>query len=380
MKKIVFPGIAMIGVTYAFARFSYGLFLPDISNSLKLSEMQAGVPSSLAYIAYCLTLVFSSLLIDRAGAYNTIQISGFSAVIGTLCIALSQNLYMLSISTFIAGIGSGLSSPAFSKIAAVNLKPEERDKGNTWINTGTSFGLIISGPLALFFSNYWRLAYIFFAAISFIVILWNRRSIPKTDLQFKQSDLPIGRKNGWNISWKRSIHLFTAAFITGISSSIYWTFSRSFLKAEYDMSTMESMFFWILMGIAGILGGVAGNFIRQFGLATSYRGVLLVLLASICLITIPSTISIYCSALLFGISYIFITGVFIVWGVKLFVEAPFLGVSLSFLSLGIGQSFGSLTAGSIIDLASYAFGFLLFAGIGLCGLFVRTPTDTSSDS
>lgn len=228
VKKIVFPGIAMIGVTYAFARFSYGLFLPDISNSLKLSEMQAGVPSSLAYIAYCLTLVFSSLLINRAGAYNTIQISGFSAVIGTLCIALSQNLHMLSISTFIAGIGSGLSSPAFSKIAAVNLKPEERDKGNTWINTGTSFGLIISGPLALFFSNYWRLAYIFFVAISFIVILWNRRSIPKTELQFKQSDLPIGRKNGWNISWKRSIHLFTAAFITGISSSIYWTFSRSF--------------------------------------------------------------------------------------------------------------------------------------------------------
>ncbi|WP_368490120.1 MFS transporter [Clostridium sp. BJN0013] len=380
MKKIVFPGIAMIGVTYAFARFSYGLFLPDISNSLKLSEMQAGVPSSFAYIAYCLTLVFSSLLINRAGAYNSIQISGFSAVVGTLCIALSQNLHMLSISTFIAGIGSGLSSPAFSKIAAVNLKPEERDKGNTWINTGTSFGLIISGPLALFFSNYWRLAYIFFAAISFIVILWNRRSIPKTDLQFKQSGLPIERKNRWNISWKRSIHLFIAAFITGISSSIYWTFSRSFLTTEYGMSTMESMFFWILMGIAGILGGVAGNFIRQFGLATSYRGVLLVLLASICLITIPSTISIYCSALLFGISYIFITGVFIVWSVKLFVEAPFLGVSLGFLLLGIGQSFGSLIAGAIIDLASYAFGFLLFAGIGLCGLFVRTPTDTSSNS
>lgn len=379
MKKIVFPGIAMISVTYAFARFSYGLFLPDISNSLNLSEMQAGVPSSLAYIAYCLTLVFSSLLINRAGAYNVIQISGFSAVVGTLCIALSQNLYLLSISTFIAGIGSGLSSPAFSKIAAVNLKPEEQDKGNTWINTGTSFGLIISGPLALFFNTYWRLAYIFFAAISFIVMLWNRHNIPKTDRQFKQSDLPI-RKNGLNIPWERSIHLFTAAFITGISSSIYWTFSRSFLTTEYGISTMESMFFWILMGIAGILGGVAGNFIRQFGLAASYRGVLLVLLTSICLITIPSTISIYCSALLFGISYIFITGVFIVWGVKLFVEAPFLGVSLGFLFLGIGQSFGSLTAGSIIELTSYAFGFLLFAGVGLCGLFVRTPTDTSSDS
>ncbi|WP_285804086.1 hypothetical protein [Alkalicoccobacillus plakortidis] len=41
MWKYVFPGIAMIGVTYAFARFSFGLFLPNISESLNLSESDA---------------------------------------------------------------------------------------------------------------------------------------------------------------------------------------------------------------------------------------------------------------------------------------------------------------------------------------------------
>ena len=37
LKKIVVPGIALIAVCYAFARYSFGLFLPTIGKSLGLT-------------------------------------------------------------------------------------------------------------------------------------------------------------------------------------------------------------------------------------------------------------------------------------------------------------------------------------------------------
>ena len=51
-SKLVFPGIAMIATTYGLGRFSFGLFLPDITNDLSLSASQAGLNSSLFYLAY----------------------------------------------------------------------------------------------------------------------------------------------------------------------------------------------------------------------------------------------------------------------------------------------------------------------------------------
>lgn len=127
------------------------------------------------------------------------------------------------------------------------------------------------------------------------------------------------------------------------------------------------------MGIAGVLGGVAGGFIQKIGLRWSYRLLLFLMTVSIFLLTVPANLTVYISAGLFGSTYIFLTGLFIVWGTRIFNTLPALGVSLSFLALGIGQSLGSFFAGKTIEMTTYPFSFILFAGLGLIGLFV--PTD-----
>lgn len=369
MRRIVFPGIAIIGLTYTLARSSYGLFLPEIQESLELSETQAGVPAFFAYAAYCLALICSPMLIDRTGAYRCALLSGFAAISGMVGMALSPNLHILSASAFIAAVGSGLSSPALSQIVITNLPPGERDKGNSWINAGTSFGAMVSGPAALLFAGYWRSAYLCFSAIGLIVLLWSRRSLPGTAL-CPPADRVMDTKNIKHVFSGENLPLFLAAWIAGFASSVYWTFSRSFLTAEHGMGETESMFLWLAMGIAGIAGGTAGGCIERFGITATYRSVLLILSASIGLIVVPSPISLYGSALLFGASYIFLTGVFIAWAVQGFKQSPASGVSLAFLFLGIGQSLGSLAAGAIIERTSYSLCFLLFAGVGLCGLWV----------
>lgn len=376
MKRIVFPGIAMIGVSYAFARFSFGMFLPDIAESLELTEAASGAISSLAYLAYCLALLTSSVFIYRTGAHTVVQMAGFSAVVGMIGIAIAPNIYVLTFGVLVAGLSSGWTSPALSQVAVSTLQPSDRDRGNTWINTGTSFGLILSGPVVLLFTEHWRLSYSLFALIGIGVMLWNWKSVPEGESRKKEK--PIMRDKLFN-QWKKSGYLLIASFLVGTSSAIYWTFSRSYLTIEYDMSYLESVVFWIMMGISGILGGIAGGSIKQFGLAMAYRFTLVIMASSIAMITVPSVLMIYVSGILFGIAYIFMTGIFIVWGTRLFINNPSVAVSLSFLFLGIGQSLGSFTAGGIIEIASYTVGFLLFAGIGLVGLALPIKTNDKND-
>ncbi len=118
MWKIVLPGIAMIGVTYAFARYSFGLFLPEISSALNLSESQAGLIGSVAYAAYTLALVTTAVFIHKMSARRVVLYSGATAFIGMLGMAASQGFYTLAISAFVAGLGSGWVSPAFSQVVA----------------------------------------------------------------------------------------------------------------------------------------------------------------------------------------------------------------------------------------------------------------------
>ncbi|WP_394119886.1 MFS transporter [Planococcus donghaensis] len=368
MWKLVFPGIAMIAVTYAFARYSFGWFLPDISSSLKLSESQAGYISSSAYLAYTIALLTASIFIHHFGARRMILLSGTTASLGMAGMALSQGFYTLTLSAFLAGLGSGWVSPAFSQVVAQSVSSDLQDKRNTWINTGTSFGILLTGPVALAFAEQWRWSYALFAVFAMIVCLWNGYSIKEKKQETRMT-------HQIRISLKplvKARFLIMASIGIGFSSSIYWTFSKSYITAIHGLTVSESVGFWTIMGGAGILGGVAGAIIQSIGLHRSYLLGVVVVSASIFGLTNPNFAAIYFSALLFGVAFIFMTGLFIVWGTRQFPESPSTGVSISFFSLGIGQSAGSIAAGMLIEGISYPFAFILFSIIGLPFLFCRT--------
>ncbi|GAE06454.1 hypothetical protein JCM10914_2616 [Paenibacillus sp. JCM 10914] len=213
-----------------------------------------------------------------------------------------------------------------------------------------------------------------FCIIAIIVLIWNYLSVPSIHVQ----KLVENSESNWLSVLYKAKFLLTASLVIGICSSIYWTFSRSYITSVHNMTTDQSVVFWIIMGVAGVAGGVAGGFIQKVGLAWSYRVLLFFMLISIVLLTVPATMTVYISAGLFGSMYIFLTGLFIVWSTRIFSDLPALGVSLSFLALGIGQSLGSLFAGKTIELTTYPFSFGLFAGLGLIGLLVPTPIAESS--
>ena len=184
-SKLVLPGIAMIATTYGLARFSFGLFLPNISHDLNLSASQAGIISSLFYLSYCFTIVFSTLRTDKIGPKNMILFAGLSALIGLLLIAVSQGSILLAIAVIFAGGSTGLVSPPYGFTISLWIKWSEQGKANTWINSGTSLGLMFTGITAMIAFLDWRMTYFVYSAIALIVIVWNFIAIPSLDRNLK---------------------------------------------------------------------------------------------------------------------------------------------------------------------------------------------------
>lgn len=358
----------MIAVTYGFARFSYGLVLPYLIDSLGMSQAIAGIISSLSFLAYCLAIIFSMLLIPRIGARRVIIMAGGFACLGMIIISISPNSVVLAVGVFIAGISTGLSSPPYASVVKHWIDEPVQDQANTWINSGTSLGIALTGTVVIFLSSEWRLTYILFAITALIILYMSTIVIPneyKVVNLMTHKPIAISRHE-----LSKSRYLVIAAIFLGVSSAPYWTFSRDFLIQMEALPDFLSTGFWIVIGVSGVFGGFAGSFIQKVGLVNSFRLSVICLASSSLLLAVFTSYlaPIFLSAFLFGSSYIFMTGVLLVWGIKIFSENSALGIGLPFFVLAFGQFIGSSIAGILADYYGYTTMFILFSLIGFISI------------
>ncbi len=143
-----------------------------------------------------------------------------------------------------------------------------------------------------------------------------------------------------------------ASLILGISTAAFWTFSRSFIEVAAEYSDWQLSGFWVIIGLFGVLGGFSGSLVEKWGLSLAYKlGSLSIALASIILPFTPGNwLMSYLSAGIFGCSYIFWTGILLVWGIRVFITNASLGIGIPFLLLAVGQELGSLLAGLLVGI------------------------------
>jgi len=365
--KLVFPGIAMIATIYGLGRFSFGLFLPDISKDLYLSASSAGIISSLFYLSYCFTIIYATLRTAKTGPKYMIMLASLLVILGLITISIASNALTLSLGVIFAGASSGLISPPYGYAISLWIKWEQQGKANTWINSGTSIGLVFTGITAMLVFIDWRSVYLIYGIIAILITVWNFFIIPslKHNININPGSLNI-------LDISASKRIIFASTILGISTAPYWTFSKSYVQNTDHYSPIALSIFWILIGVAGVLGGISGRMIDQYGLKFSYfLGVILMAAASILLALTPFIwIVPFLASLLFGASYIFITGVLLVWGVKLFVKNASLGIGIPFLMLAVGQVIGSVLAGPIVEELGYTFTFVIYGIIGLTPILI----------
>jgi len=369
-SRLVLPGITMIAVTYGLARFSFGLLLPEMKASLEMSEFVSGLVSSLFYLAYCFTIILSTVLTTREGPKRMIILAGLSAFIGLLLMSVTPNALVLALGVLLAGGSTGLVSPPYGAAISLWITEDKQGKANTWVNSGTSLGIIISGAGSILLTPNWRMTYLIYAVLTLIILVWNFRVIPKAgkssnSLMFQKGNLSIRGVKG-------AAPLILASLIMGISTAHFWTFSKTFIETAGNYNSWQLSGFWITIGIFGVLGGFSGSLIEKGGLSFAYKlGSLFVASASIILSIAPENwFMSYLSAGIFGSSYIFLTGVILVWGIKVFIANASLGIGIPFLILAVGQVIGSLFAGVLIGTFGYAVSFTLYGIFGLTAIFI----------
>jgi len=350
MRKLVPAGITMVAATYGLARYAYGLFLPDIQMDLGLSTSFMGVVAGVSYAGFLAATLVGTWLSNHFGPRLPIVAGGLFAAAGMTLISMATNSWVLATGVFLAGCSPGLAYPPFSDTVMNLIKKKDRNRAYAWINSGTGFGVLLAGPLAIWAGADWRSAWFAFAVVAFVAALWNARQLPGGLLTRQKSN----HHNYFKIITENKCGLmFISALLFGIATSVYWTFAVDLITTTGLVKTSDSAVFWVFIGLAGIIGCQAGDFISRFGLQNVFTASLSAIsFAMVSLAMAPDNFWIVSlSGALFGSSFIIATAAFGIWSIYLFQKTPSVGFGLTFFLISLGQLTGPVAA-------SYATEFL----------------------
>lgn len=345
--KVIPAGIAIVGVTYGLARYAYGLFLPYMQEDLALSTEVSGLIAGISYFGYLAATLLGASVSARFGARLPVVVGGLAAVIGMACIAFASSAWVLGIGVFIAGASPGLAYPPLSKIILRHVEETHREKSYAWINSGTGFGVLLAGPIALYAGADWRLAWAIFAALALFATLWNFSLLPKPQMHQATAGDTFRISTALR---RKAAGLFVVAFLFGLVTSIYWTFAVDLLVRGNGWSPDYAAVFWIVVGVAGIFGCFTGHLVQALGVKTCFVIGALILTGAFLMLPMASyaPVLVFLSAAIFGATFIGITALFGIASIYLYNDRPEIGFGIVFFLISLGQLVGPIGGGFAI--------------------------------
>ena len=356
---LIGPGLMIVAVTYGLARYSFGLFLPDFQTAYGLSHEWLGLLASASYGGYVLAALYASWVSGLHGPRLPVVIGGVSAMIGMLIISLTDTVWGLAVGVIIAGASPGFSYPPLSDAVMRMIQAKHQNRTYTIINSGTSFGVMLAGPLALFAGAEWRYAWFGFAILAMVAALWNARVMPTGAFQGSVCQVPKIRWR-WLVN-PRSRSLMAAALFLGLATSVYWTFAVDLIVGTgaagqgvfpFALSAETGgRIFWVLIGLSGILGAFTGEAVSVMGLRRALIFVQFAIAGALALLALAphDGVAIAGSAILFGATFIAATALLGVWSVRVFHDRPSAGFGATFLVITVGQMISPALAGWLVD-------------------------------
>lgn len=359
-------GFTLIAACYGFARFAYGLFLPQIDAELGLSSTLSGLIAGGAFLGYCIAIVFSAYLTERVGARPVAIGAALTAAGGMAAIATAPSAAWLVGAVMLAGSSAGLVSPPMATAVAAAVRPDRQGVTNTVINAGTSAGVVLSGPVALLTGEQWRIAYAGFAAAAVGLAFAAALNIPANTGSTMKS---TGGMPPFNGVLRR---LIFASFLMGSASTAIWSFGGQIVTTRLISGGTGVGLLWIAIGAAGIAGAGAGTLIARFGIDRVHRVFLATMATGIFLVAFGGTATLALwGGIFFGAAYIMLTGVYLIWGVSALPDRPATGLMIGFLTMAIGQTAGAPFFGLLMDRLTPDHAVIIFACLAFAAGFAR---------
>lgn len=371
--RVGIAGVAAQGVTFGFARYGYGLFLPEIRDQFHVSVSLVGFIGSATYVSYLVALLSVGVLSNRIGPRPLIIAGGSSAAGGMAMVAFADSIELLAAGLILAGMSPGFAWAPWSD-AVVRMVPQKRrERVMALIPSGTAFAVAVAGPLAIFLrGSAWQYAWMAFAAAAVVVTVYDARLLPKGPNR-QATGAPRQRMR---LSWygrRRAVPLFVTALSYGLIGAVYWTFAVDAVSQGLPDNDPTGPLFWTLMGIAGTAGVFTGVLIARQGLGGTQSILFVSMAAAIGLLGMaPDAVpAVAASAVLYGPAFMAGSGLLAVWSYQVFPEQPATGFSVAVFFLGIGTIIGPAALGTFADQYSLRAAFLLTAVIAVLTLLAR---------
>lgn len=171
----VITGMLSTMVAIAFARMSYGVILPYMSDSLSLSYKQSGFLGTITSLGYLTLVLVAGIVASKWGGKKTI-LSGISCTtISFLGLAMSQSYTMSMFFMLFLGIGTAFTfTTLISTVTA--WFPSKRGFVIGLMTSGVGIGSLTTGFLVpylndIFPEHGWRYAWATFSVIGCITLI-----------------------------------------------------------------------------------------------------------------------------------------------------------------------------------------------------------------
>lgn len=358
-------GLAAIGVSFGFARYGFGLFLPDLRATFDLDVATVGLIGSGTYAGYLAALTLVGLLSARLGPRPLIVAAGVCATAGLALMSVAQSTPLLVAGLLLAGTSSGWAWAPYSDVVRAMVAPGEQERVLAIVPNGTAFGTVVAGLLAL--AVPWRPAWVLFAATALVVTLYNAwllRGMPRPEPVAAQRIRPT----------VAAVPLFVSAFSYGIVGSVYWTFAVDLIADGTDDAA--GPLFWTLIGVAGLGGLLTARALALLGLRRTHTLLFGALAVAVTVLGLApgELVAIGLSALLYGPAFMAVAAVLTVWSYRVFPARPAAGFSAVVFCLGLGTIAGPATLGAFAAGYGLPAAFLLTAGLAAATIAARPAT------
>ncbi|WP_199550921.1 MFS transporter [Streptomyces sp. N35] len=374
-QRLAVAGISAIGVTFGFARYGYGLFLPELRAEFGLSVSLLGLIGSATYVGYLAALLTVGALVGRFGPRPLVVVGGLCATVGMGCVALARGPGLLIAGLVLAGTSSGWAWAPYSDAVDRMVPAGRREHVMGAISSGTAFAVVLAGPLALLaHGTGWRYAWLAFALAALASTVHNARVLPGGSAVHNARVLPGGSaaheavRGTGRVTYRRSaLPLLLTAVVYGVVGAVYWSFAVELISGSADTGTATAPLFWSLMGAAGMAGALTGHAIARFGLRRVHAGLFLGIAAAVALLGLaPGALpAVALSALLYGPCFMAGSGLLAVWSYRVFPERPAAGFTVTVFFLGLGTIAGPALLGAFAELHGLRAAFLLTAALAL---------------
>lgn len=253
--------------------------LTAIIKDFNISSAYGGLISSVTNIGMLVGGVFFGILADKKGRVKVFTYTILIFAVATALMAFANNIYVVYVLRFIAGIGGGGEYGIGMSLATEAFAKKDHGKISSYIGIGGQIGSIVAAVAAaiIFPIAGWRLTFLI-GIIPVILVYFIRKHLPESPVWLANKDKikveeQVFLKELFNTKRKAittvSLMIMSTVQIAGYFGLLNWL--PSILQKKLGLSVTSSSM-WMISTIIGMSLGMLlfGRIMDKFGAKVSY--------------------------------------------------------------------------------------------------------------